>query len=327
MPKISIIIPVYNVEKYIEKCIDSVLAQTFTDFECILINDGSPDNSPAICDEYAKKDKRIKVIHKKNGGVSSARNAGLDIAQGEWVGFIDSDDWVDEKFLEFLYGNAVKHNVDVSICGINKFCDGVVRRLDKYTSDITLTSKESLLFMCDSDFAFGGYSVNKLSKKQVIEKNNLRYDETMSYMEDYIFLYNILKAADSVYYDPQPYYFYRVVNTSVTRQFGFTPGVIKAVTAWDKLYENETDFEIRQKILLDKLHFICSVGINCIRENKKDEAFRTNMHNLKRHIFSRDVLSITFRCKIFAVVYLPFTALSYIRIKKQCARLLEKRNG
>jgi glycosyltransferase involved in cell wall biosynthesis len=85
MPKISVIVPVYNVEKYLAKCIDSILEQKFTDFECILINDGSPDNSPAICDEYAKKDERIKVIHKENGGVSSARNAGLDVAQGEWI--------------------------------------------------------------------------------------------------------------------------------------------------------------------------------------------------------------------------------------------------
>jgi len=117
MPKISVIVPVYNVEKYLAKCIDSILAQTFTDFECILINDGSPDNSPAICDEYAKKDERMKVIHKENGGVSSARNTGLDIAQGEWITFADSDDWVDENYLELMYSNAIKNNCDLSICG------------------------------------------------------------------------------------------------------------------------------------------------------------------------------------------------------------------
>ena len=91
-PKISCIVPVYNVEKYLRRCVDSILNQTFTDFELILVDDGSPDNSPAICYEYAVKDSRIKVIHKVNGGVSSARNVGLDVAKGEWICFVDSDD-------------------------------------------------------------------------------------------------------------------------------------------------------------------------------------------------------------------------------------------
>lgn len=95
MPKISIIVPVYNVEKYLRKCIDSILNQTFKDFELILIDDGSTDESGKICDEYNLKDNRIKVIHKENGGLSSARNAGLDIAQGEYIGFVDSDDWIE----------------------------------------------------------------------------------------------------------------------------------------------------------------------------------------------------------------------------------------
>ena len=96
-PKISVIIPVYNAESTLRRCVDSVLAQTFTDFECLLINDGSKDKSGEICDEYAIRDSRIKVFHKENGGVSSARNVGLDNATGEWIAFVDSDDWVGEK--------------------------------------------------------------------------------------------------------------------------------------------------------------------------------------------------------------------------------------
>jgi glycosyltransferase involved in cell wall biosynthesis len=96
MPVISIIVPVYKVEPYLRRCIDSILAQGFTDFECILIDDGSPDNCPTICDEYMEKDKRIVVIHQENKGVSAARNAGLNRAQGKWIGFVDSDDWCDK---------------------------------------------------------------------------------------------------------------------------------------------------------------------------------------------------------------------------------------
>ncbi len=115
-PKISIIVPVYKVEKYIHKCIDSILAQTFTDFELILVDDGSPDNCGKICDEYAKQDSRIVVIHKENGGQSTARNAGLDIAKGEYVGFIDSDDWIEPDMYEILYNICTEHNCDVANC-------------------------------------------------------------------------------------------------------------------------------------------------------------------------------------------------------------------
>ena len=115
-PKISIIVPVYKVEMYIHKCIDSVLAQTFTDFELILVDDGSPDNCGRICDEYAKKDSRIVVIHKENGGQSSARNVGLDIAKGDYVGFVDSDDWIEPDMYEILYNVCTEHDCDIANC-------------------------------------------------------------------------------------------------------------------------------------------------------------------------------------------------------------------
>ncbi|MCB8516908.1 glycosyltransferase, partial [Enterococcus durans] len=100
MCEISIIVPIYNVEQYLRKCVDSILAQTFTDFEVILVDDGSPDNSGAICDEYAKLDSRVRVIHKENGGLSDARNAGIEIAKGKYLGFVDSDDFIDKDMYE-----------------------------------------------------------------------------------------------------------------------------------------------------------------------------------------------------------------------------------
>lgn len=124
MPTISVIVPVYKVEPYLHRCVDSILAQTFTDFELILVDDGSPDNSPAICDEYAKKDSRVHVIHQKNGGLSAARNAGIDWAfansDSEWLNFVDSDDWVHPEYLERLLDAALENNVSVSICGYAK---------------------------------------------------------------------------------------------------------------------------------------------------------------------------------------------------------------
>ena len=113
MAKISVIIPVYNCEKFIEKCLQSLVNQTLTDIEIILVNDGSTDNSQKIIEKFS--DTRIKLINKKNGGQSSARNVGLDVANGEYIGFIDSDDWVDSDFFEKLYNTAKKYNADISI--------------------------------------------------------------------------------------------------------------------------------------------------------------------------------------------------------------------
>ena len=121
MPTISVIVPVYKVEKYIHRCVDSILGQTYEDFELILVDDGSPDNCGAICDEYAAKDSRIVVIHQENGGLSAARNAGIDWAfansDSQWLTFIDSDDWVHPEYLQRLLDAALDHNASVSICG------------------------------------------------------------------------------------------------------------------------------------------------------------------------------------------------------------------
>lgn len=112
-PKISIIVPVYNVEKYLRRCLDSIVTQTFTDWECICVDDGSPDNSGEILDEYAVKDKLFVIIHKENGGVSSARNAGFDTARGEWISFVDSDDWIERDCFEYVAGKIDKCDISL----------------------------------------------------------------------------------------------------------------------------------------------------------------------------------------------------------------------
>ena len=117
-PELSVIVPVYKVEAYLQECIDSILAQTFTDFELILVDDGSPDNCPAICDEAARKDPRIRVIHQKNGGVSAARNTGLNAARGEWIGFVDPDDFVAPAFYETLMTSAEQADADCAMCEV-----------------------------------------------------------------------------------------------------------------------------------------------------------------------------------------------------------------
>ena len=140
-PLLSIIVPVYNVEKYIERCIKSILNQSFTNFELILVDDGSPDNCGKICDEYKKKDSRIKVIHKKNGGLSDARNAGIERAKGEYIAFVDSDDFINKYMYEILYKNAKKWDADISICNFKMVCEN-----DRIDEDISVICEDAKVY-------------------------------------------------------------------------------------------------------------------------------------------------------------------------------------
>ena len=142
-PKVSIIVPVYKAEKYLHRCVDSIIAQTFKDWELLLVDDGSPDNSGKLCDEYAQKDNRIKVFHKENGGVSSARQMGLDNATGEYTIHADPDDWVEPTMLEELYAKAIEDNADMVICDyFNEYTDRQVYTPSKYVGYL------------DSDYVF-----------------------------------------------------------------------------------------------------------------------------------------------------------------------------
>ncbi|MBQ5823850.1 MAG: glycosyltransferase [Clostridia bacterium] len=133
MPQISIVIPVYNVEAYISACITDILNQTFSDFELILVNDGSTDSSGSICDEFARIDNRIRVIHKKNGGASDARNCGIDVAKGDWIMFFDSDDCFEPNIVQTLYETAQRENADMAVCSIDLFNEDYLE--EKYIPD------------------------------------------------------------------------------------------------------------------------------------------------------------------------------------------------
>lgn len=159
-PKISVIVPVYKVEKYLRRCVDSVLNQTYQNIEVILVDDGSPDGSPAICDEYAQKDDRVKVIHKKNGGQSSARNAGMEAVTGQYVGFADSDDWIEPDTIEYCINLIQKHNAnavqfDISLCSDP---DAKISQPDEIVN--VYHDKEILEYYLDSSTRrSGGFSV------------------------------------------------------------------------------------------------------------------------------------------------------------------------
>lgn len=183
VPKISVIVPVYNTEKYLRRCIDSILAQTFTDFELLLIDDGSTDGSGAICDEYAALDSRVRVFHKPNGGVSSARNLGLDNARGEWITFIDSDDWIDQVYFEKIVSWKWSDEADIIISSFKHIHENgeVCYKYPQWYDDKIQGIRTLIISM-------GGTCVwAKFFKRSILEKYRVKFPVGIRYCEDFYF--------------------------------------------------------------------------------------------------------------------------------------------
>lgn len=208
-PLISIIVPVYNAEKYLVKCLDSLVSQTYNNIEILLINDGSKDNSGNICDEFAQKDNRVRVVHKENGGVSSARNIGLDIAQGEYIGFVDSDDWVEPDMYECLYSFIVGNGADVSICKFSNKDERIEQQ--NYTETIEFDAKSAILEM-HKDGLFAGHLCNKLFKIKLFE--GLRFDEQITIYEDMLLVWDLFYRSKKIIFGKTEKYHYILNNNS-----------------------------------------------------------------------------------------------------------------
>lgn len=201
---ISIIVPVYNVEKYLKKCINSILNQSFQNFELILVDDGSTDSSGEICDEYALKDRRVLVIHKENGGLSSARNEGIKVSSAEYVGFVDSDDYISFSMYEFLYNNLIENNAEISICGLyNCYENNVYPQYSK--KEFYLLNNEQALKMALEGKVFSVHAVNKLYRKSLFEDVLFPINKLS---EDAFTIPKLLLKSRRVVVNTVPQYFY-----------------------------------------------------------------------------------------------------------------------
>ena len=220
MPQISVIVPVYKVEPYLHRCIDSVLNQTFTDFELILVDDGSPDNCGAICDEYAAKDPRVRVIHKENGGLSSARNAGIDIARGDYLSFVDSDDYVHPCFLEVLLYACNSSNSGYAACAVTntreRNCEyRCFPELQKQQYECV--DSNTVLERYNKEFypTLHAYVCNKIYKKYCFDQ--FRFNEKMQLYEDEYICLELIERAEKVAITKLPLYFYYQSEGSLMR--------------------------------------------------------------------------------------------------------------
>ena len=237
-PLLSIIVPVYKVENYLPKCIDSILTQTFTDFELILVEDGSPDDCPALCDAAAAKDARIRVIHQKNGGLSAARNAGLDAAKGAWIGFVDSDDYIAPEMYEALYQAVQSTGADLALCDYAAVDEAGAPCLPPYTglAQRIFTGRE-LLKRATNTMAQPAW--NKLYRRAIFAQ--LRYPEG-KLNEDFFLIPKICLQIQKAVVVPKALYYYvqrgsGIMNGSKTlRHFDAAEA---AQRYWDCLVENE----------------------------------------------------------------------------------------
>lgn len=287
---ISVIVPVYKVEAYLDRCVQSIVDQTYRNLEIILVDDGSPDRCPAMCDAWAVKDYRIKVIHKQNGGPSDARNVGLQSAQGNYIAFVDSDDWIDLRFIECLYKAIIQTSAEISACNIRRLYDeSQVKLIIKEPLDVQLSAPKEAIRDILYDSRFRTVVWNKLYKREVL--NNEQF-EVGRFHEDEFFSYHIFDKAKQLAYIDVPLYNYRQRPGSIMTSFSLCHlDILDAYLGRIKLLERKYP-DLAPK---DKLNFcIACVNLYCtISMNNKDEKKKAKrqIHTCRKQIrFSKNEL-------------------------------------
>lgn len=316
--ELSIIVPVYKVEKQLERCIQSILNQSFTNFELILVDDGSPDKCGEICDEYEKKDKRIKVIHKKNGGLSDARNAGLDIAKGKYIGFVDSDDIIHPEMYERMYNFINKYNVDIVQCKFKKFksIEDINKLSNINNTNIEYyTSKEAIMDMIDNN-KINVNTWNKLYKRELFE--NERFPKGKIH-EDEFLTYKLMYESNKIAYINEELYYYYQNDNGIMNGSNLIKRLdrIEALEERSNFFLKNGDKDLYNKsntalfFALNKLYFIFKRNKQLRKEEQyinllKDKIIKTasilsdNVYLSKQNI---KIVNLINKSKVFINIY------------------------
>lgn len=285
MAKVSVIVPIYNVEKYLETCVRSLLSQTLSDIEIILVDDGSPDNCGKMCDDFAKGDPRIKVIHKENGGLSEARNAGIMVATSQYIGFVDSDDYVAIDMYETLYSNVTRFDADVSICGLYD-CYRTKKIPQFAGNEHLILDNEEALGLALEGVKFSVNAVNKLYKKELFDEIKFPKGKLS---EDAFTIPLVLARARTVVFDSRPKYFYVHRGDSITTSV-FKLQDFNVVEAYEKnlqLVKERFPRFRRQAEFRLLWSYMCVFDKMILSENFTDfESYKKVLAQIRRQTFS-----------------------------------------
>ncbi|NLK66988.1 MAG: glycosyltransferase [Campylobacteraceae bacterium] len=311
-PLISVIVPVYKVEKYLKKCIDSIINQTYENLEIILVNDGSPDNCPQICDEYALKDRRVKVIHKENGGLSDARNAGLDVMSGEFVTFIDSDDFVSRFYIENLYFLVKKYEADITITEFLYIKDSQILALNESKiSDEKVLVHQKDEFMQNIFYAkiYDIGATRKLFKSSFFE--DIRFPKGRI-SEDLGTIPYVFEKASKIAFCKKQDYFYLIRDDSITRTVKFDE---KYLSVYENIDELNSHFKDKETLKAIKFYDNLISLAAAVRFGKAYEKYakKLKFSDFLEAIFNKNV---KFTHKVYFLVYFCLGAKISARIWK-----------
>lgn len=314
---ISIIIPVYNVEKYLEKCINTIINQTYINIEVILVNDGSTDKSLNICNEFKEKDKRIKIINKKNGGLSDARNAGIKNAHGKYICFIDSDDYIHEKYVEELYNLIVKNNSQIAVCNFERVDEeGRCLSTNNIIAEV-ISGKKTIEKLSNKEFAPVGVVVwNKLYDINLFE--NIKYPIGKIH-EDAFVIYKLYYLAEKVAITSKSLYYYRKVPTSImNKKFNLKRlDILQALEERVKFFFDKGEDILYQLALIEYESTLIMHYVNCRRYLKNYKDIQKKLLKKFRKLYSK-VIGFN-RCLMidkirFSVAYISPTLYYYIML-------------
>lgn len=285
--KISIIIPVYNTEEFLRPCLDSILSQSFADYEVLLIDDGSSDGSGSLCDAYAQKDGRILVYHKENGGVSSARNLGLNHAKGEWIYFVDSDDEILPGGLQTLV-DGISEDVDLVGGGYEQH--GIDGELLEAVTDrvvVSFSQEESLLMLYPGHslyYSYLGYMCLWLFRRQIIEENKLRFDPTIRIKEDTLFIVQyICQSKRKTRFNSSPVYKYKIRNNSAMSELW---------THFNPDYQTSFDSVIRMSTCIQSLPRV-GKELSCAAKSEVlNRVYMVYSHMMRFNMVDKETVSL-----------------------------------
>ena len=312
---ISVIVPVYNVEKYLDKCVDSIVNQTYKNLEIILVDDGSPDNCPKMCDAWVEKDSRIKVIHKENGGVSSARNAGLKASCGEYIGFVDSDDFIQPDMFEQLLGAYDKESIELSACALFYNIESV-----RPDNDFVCSNEDTYKMLFDRKAYpyFEGYIWNKLYVAEIIKNNNIQFSTDIKRCEDTLFNFEYFKYVNKTYIVNKCCYNY-IINDASCTSINDINDYVKILDLTDYFYDSCNYQSVKEIIFAWGIsYWIGTVNLsfkNTVKCDSVDKIRKMIKQNIRRIIKSK-LISKANKVQLVLICYFYKAYCIYLKQKK-----------